>query len=179
MKWFDYYQKPKNGYLVCLDTIVKYCNGQRRYIITAIDNFSKVAFARMYKNHSSYNTADFLNRLMYLLDGKIDNIQTDNGSEFQKYFEKACQELSLDRYYSRVRNHKDNAVCERFNRTLQEEFIQLGNYTNNPEVFNRYLTDWLIEYNFHRPHASLNYETPINFNNSERVLPRYSSCTIY
>jgi len=60
---------------------------------------------------------------------------------------------------------------------LQEEFIQLGNYTNDTEVFNRDLTDWLIEYNFHRPHISLNYKAPINFNNSERVLPRYPSCT--
>ncbi|WP_456324391.1 integrase core domain-containing protein [Desulfonauticus submarinus] len=34
------------------------------------------------------------------------------------------RKLSLNRYYSRVRSPKDNAVCERFNRTLKEEFIQ-------------------------------------------------------
>ena len=57
----------------------------KRYIFTAIDRHSKVAFARMYKSKSSYNAADFLNRLCYLMDGCIENIQTDNGSEFEKY----------------------------------------------------------------------------------------------
>ena len=45
--------KPKSGYLLCLDTIIKYWNGEKRYIITAIDKFNKLAFARMYNKHSS------------------------------------------------------------------------------------------------------------------------------
>lgn len=171
-------KKPKTGHLVCLDTIVKYCNGYKRYIITAIDKHAKIAYARMYKSHSSNCTQDFLRRLNYLLNEKIDNIQTDNGSEFQKYFEKACQELNLNRYYSRVRNPKDNSVCERFNRTLQEEFIQLGNYSNNIQAFNKNLTNWLIEYNFNRPHQSLDYMSPIEFiQKYDKVSKMYSSST--
>ena len=72
-------------------------------------------------------------------------------------FETGLQKLNLTHWWSRVRNPKDNAQNERFNRTLQEEFIQLSNYTNNVEAFNRNLTNWLIEYNFHRPHQSLDY----------------------
>ena len=79
-------KKPKTGFLLCLDTIEIRTQAIKRYIFTAIDNFSKVAFARMYKHANSYNAQDFLNRLLYLIDGKIDNIQTDNGSEFAKYF---------------------------------------------------------------------------------------------
>jgi len=156
--------KPKAGYLVCLDTIVKHWNGQKRYILTAIDKYTKLAFARMYHNHSSLSTEDFLLRLYYLLDGRIENIQTDNGSEFMKYFDKACQKLKLNRYFSRVRIPQDNASNERFNRTLKEEFIRLGNMTDNINIFNRRLSDWLIEYNFSRPHQSLDYLTPIEFN---------------
>jgi hypothetical protein len=40
--------------------------------------------------------------------------------------------------------------------------------------FNRKLTDWLIEYNFHRPHEAIDYDTPINMT---RVSPMYPSDT--
>ena len=172
-------KKPKNGFLVCLDTVEIRWNNLKRYIITGIDSFSKVAFARMYKNANSYNASDFLNRLVYLVNGNIVNIQTDNGSEFKKYFNQACTELKLERYHSRVRTPKDNPVNERFNRTIQDEFVNLGNFTPDVVKFNSNLTEWLIEYNFHRPHESLNYETPINFNNSIKVLPMYPSGTCY
>mgnify|MGYP001117036175 CR=1 FL=1 len=171
-------QKKVAGFLICADTIVKYFQSKKRYILTAIDKHSKIAFARMYTTHSSYNSRDFLNRLYYLLDGKIENIQTDNGSEFKKYFEKSCQQLNIPQYYSRLKTPKDNAVCERFNRTLKEEFIQLGNMTDNTVLFNQRLTEWLVEYNFKRPHQSLDYMAPINFSYKyHKVLPMYPSST--
>lgn len=171
--------KPKIGYLLCVDTIVKYINGKKRYIVTAIDKYGKLAYARMYGNHSSLSTQDFLLRLNYLLDSKIENIQTDNGSEFAKYFNVACLKLGLGRYHSRVRTPKDNPDIERFNRTLKEEFIQLGNMTENIDLFNLRLTEWLIEYNFERPHQTLEYLTPIEFNQKYmKVLPMWSSSTI-
>ena len=170
-------KKPQAGFLLCLDAIEIRGNNLKRYIFTAIDHYSKIAFARMYKNANSYNAADFLNRLLYLIDGQIENIQTDNGSEFQRYFDQACHKLKLERYYNRPRTPKDNPVNERFNRTLQDEFLDLGNFTPEPVIFNQKLTEWLIEYNFKRPHEALNYETPINFNNSTKVLPMYPSST--
>lgn len=172
-------KKPKNGFLLCLDVIEIRWNNLKRYIFTGIDRYSKVAFARMYNRSNSYNASDFLNRLLYLTEGKIENVQTDNGSEFEKYFNLACQKRELKRYYSRPYTPKDNSVNERFNRTVQDEFIRLGNFTSDTVKFNQNLTDWLIEYNFRRPHASLNYETPINFNNSTKVSPMYPSDTIF
>jgi len=171
-------KKPRNGFLIGLDSIVKYWNNKKVYIITAIDTYAKVAYARMYNSHSSITTKDFLYRLNYLLDGNIKNIQTDNGSEFQKHFKTACKELNIQQYYSRVRTPKDNAVCERFNRTLNEEFIQLGNMTTDINIFNQKLTEWLVEYNFERPHQSLDYLTPIEFTQKyTKVLPMWSSST--
>ena len=130
----------------------------------------------MYHNHSSLSAKDFLERLDYLLDGKFKNLQTDNGSEFLKHFEEGCKQLKVSHYFSRTKTPKDNAECERFNRTLQEEFIALGNMTEDIDIFNRNLTEWLIEYNFHRPHTALNYQTPLEFS---KKLPMYSSCTLY
>jgi len=40
---------------------------------------------------------------------------------------------------------------ERFNRTLREEFLEAGNAYDDPDVFNRGLTAWLVEYTAHRP----------------------------
>ena len=171
-------RKPISGFLLCLDTIVKYWRGQKRYILTAIDRHTKVAFARMYTTHSSDSARDFLYRLHLLLDGKIENVQTDNGSEFHRHFDEACQSLRLEHYWSRVKTPKDNAVNERFNRTLQDEFIAFGKMTDDVVIFNRNLTEWLVEYNFRRPHQTLGYLPPISFTfKYHKVLPMYPSST--
>ena len=168
--------KKTAGYIICLDTIVIHWNKCKRYIFTAIDKYGKIAYARMYKNKSSKSGEDFLYRLHFLLDGNIPRVGHDNGTEFEQYFKQACEKLNIEQYYSRVRTPKDNPNNERFNRTLQEEFIQLGNFTTDVDKFNENLTEWLVEYNFHRPHQALNYQTPIEVS---KVLPMYSSCTGY
>jgi len=173
-------KKKRTGFLIALDTVVRYCAGMKRYILTGIDTHSKIAFSRMYVGHGSHHAADFLKRLHYLFDGKIENIQTDNGSEFAKHFKEAAASLHLSHYFSRAKTPTDNPFDERFNRTLNEEFIQLGNMTADCDIFNERLTDWLIEYNFKRPHQSLDYETPISFHYKyHKVLPMYPSSTNY
>ena len=110
--------------------IVIYWQGLKRYIFTAIDYYSKIALAYMYKSKSSLNAKDFLERLYYLFDGKIENLQTDNGSEFQGMFEKAVEELNLEHYFNRAKTPKDNPVNERFNRTLEEEFFTIREFSS-------------------------------------------------
>lgn len=171
-------KKQVSGFLIALDTIVIYWGGLKRYIFTGIDTVSKIAFAHMYETKSSYNGADFLTRLTLLLDGKIENVGHDNGSEFQKYFSQGCQQLGITQYFSRPKTPKDNAVCERFNQTLKHEFLQMGNFDPDPARFNRSLTEWLVEYNFMRPHQTLGYIPPINFEAKYlRVLPTCPSST--
>jgi transposase InsO family protein len=168
----------RRGFLLCLDTIVIYWNGTKRYILTAIDSHSKLAFARMYTTKSTFNSRDFLYRLNHLLAGKIENVGHDNGSEFKKHFAQAAANLGITQYYSRIKTPKDNAMNERFNRTLQEEFLQLGNMSADTTMFNRKLTEWLVEYNFRRPHQTLGYMSPINFiYKHEGLLPMYPSST--
>lgn len=166
------------GFLLCLDLIVIYWGGLKRYIFTAIDKYSKIAFAHTYTTKSSAHAKDFLLRLNYLLEGKIQNVQRDNGSEFLGLFEQTLNSLNIGSYFSRVRTPDDNPNNERFNRTLKEEFIQLGNFTPDLIEFNRRLTEWLIEYNFQRPHQALDYLPPINFHfKYHKVLPMYPSST--
>jgi transposase InsO family protein len=173
--------KKRTGFLFRIDTVVRYWQGTKRYVLTAVDSTSRLAFAHMYTPHSSRNAADFMHRLHFLVNGKIENVQTDNGSEFHGEFEKAVEALGLNHYWSRVRTPKDNAGNERFNRTLSEEFMQMGNMTPDPSEFNRRLTEWLVEYNFTRPHQALGYSTPINFiykRSPNLVLPMSPSSTL-
>lgn len=167
-----------SGFLLCLDAIVIYWNGLKRYIFTAVDRYSKTAFAWMYASKSSLSAQDFLLRLYYLFNEQIENIQTDNGSEFHGFFDEACRKFNLNHYWNRLKTPKDNPSNERFNRTLQEEFIQLGNFTPETPKFNAKLVEWLIEYNFHRPHQSLGYKTPISIaSQNPRLSTMYSSST--
>ena len=173
-------KKPKTGYLICIDSIVKYWNGKKRYIITAIDKYGKLAYARMYNNHTSLSAKDFLLRVDYLLDGQIKNAHSDNGSEFGKYFKDLSKKLEIARYYSRPHTPKDNPSNERFNQTLQKEWLNNGNFVPDVNLFNSRLKEFIIEYNFVRPHENLKYLTPIEFSIKHRQLSeRYSSCTGY
>jgi transposase InsO family protein len=73
----------------------------------------------------------------------------------------------IKRYFSRVKTPKDNPECERFNETLEYEWLYNGNLDLDPDKFNPELTGWLIEYNFNRPHQSLEYLTPIEYTEKE------------
>jgi len=172
-------------FLFQLDTIVIYWNNLKRYILTAVDHATKLGYARMYKNKSSRVATDFLYRLRYLVNQPIENLQTDNGSEFALEFERATTKLSIQRYFSRVRTPKDNSEIERFNQTLEYEWLYNFNLSLDPEELNPRLTEWLIEYNFNRPHQSLGYLAPIEYIEKELakihspVLPMWSASTYY
>ncbi len=161
-------QKP--GFLLAFDSIVLFRNGTRRYIVTGIDTVSKIAWARMYTTHSSVTTKDLFIRLYGIVQGNILNTCQDNGSEFEKEFEKQLTLLAIPQYFSRVHTPKDNPVCERFNRTLKEEFLRHGNYTADTQEFNRRLSAWLLKYNCYRPHQTLGYQTPFAYHFNQKVV---------
>jgi transposase InsO family protein len=133
--------KKKAGYIICLDTITFHYNGLKRYLFTAVDKYGKAGYARMYTSKSSKNGEDFLLRLLFLLDNQLPKVGHDNGSEFEKHFRIACEKIGIEQYYSRVRTPTDNPNNERFNRIIEEEFIDLGNWSSDPDVFNARLTE--------------------------------------
>jgi len=170
-------------FLFQLDTIVIYWNNVKRYILTAVDHTTRLGYARMYKNKSSRSAADFLYRLRYPVVQPIENLQTDNGSEFAWEFERATTRLGIQRYFSRVKIPKDNPEIERFNETLEYEWLYNFNLSLDPEELNLRLTEWLIECNFTRPHQSLACLAPVEYIEKELVkicspvLPMWSAST--
>lgn len=172
-------KKKLQNHLWHVDTVVfTLAEGGYRYLLTAIDETTKLAYARLYSTHSSKQAADFLRRLTYLTEGGIMNLHHDNGSEFEKDFKTACKQLKLPQWYSRPHTPKDNPVLERFNRTIQEEFIDMIDIgLEDIPLFNNKLLDWLIEYNNVRPHEALDYLTPLEYIDQTTVLPISPSCT--
>ncbi len=161
-----------------VDTIQVWWYGQRRYIFTALEHRARLGFARVYPSASSQHAADFLKRLFLLSEGHLPRIHSDNGSEFAGHFEKACRQLGIEQIYSRVRQPKDNPRLERFNWTLQDEWLALSEVgLDDIHHANLDLTHWLVEYNSHRPHQALAFQTPLTYASIHQVLPMSPAST--
>lgn len=176
----DLEKKDSFGFLWHIDTIIIWWYGARRVIFTAIEERTKIAFGRVYKTNSSKFSKDFLLRLVYLVDGKVNFIHSDNGSEFEGSFSEACMDLNLSQIYSRPHTPKDNPALERFNWTIQDEWLSLSEIgLDNVGDANKDLTKWLIEYNNLRPHETLDYLTPLEYaqENYFKVSPMWSAST--
>lgn len=158
------YKVKEPGDLFQIDTLVRFEHGIKRYIITAIDVVSKFAFAYTYKSHSSVSTSDFIQKLIKITPYEIRGIQTDNGSEFLNRFDQFIAQRGIIHFFTYPRCPKQNGVIERFNRTLQEEFVDEYSYLleeKDTKPFNDKLIDYLLFYDTQRPHNTLNNQEPM------------------
>lgn len=171
------------GHLWHIDCIVLNWYGTRRVLVTAVENLTRLGYARVYNSNTSKEATDFLKRLMYLVEGKVEIMHSDNGSEFEGEFRRACLILGIEQVYSRPHTPKDNPMVERFNWTVQDEWLSLSDKgLDNMQEANEELSLWLTEYNNVRPHESLAYLTPLDyaqreFFSKDKVLPMWSART--
>jgi transposase InsO family protein len=145
-----------------MDTIVRHINGLKWYFVTSINIQTRQVQVLLSKNHTSNGTAMLLRRL----DSPL-CIQTDNGSEFMKDFHSECEKRNIQHYFTYPCTPKMNAFIERFNRTLEEEFIMWNRrYMQDVSSFNKLnekLQEYVIYYNTIRPHSSLGYLSPVAY----------------
>jgi putative transposase len=151
--------------LVKADTIVRFTNGVKRYIVTALDRETKFSFAYAYKSHSSQTTADFMATFRQVSPLTVTHVQTDNGSEFAQHFDLLLKKEGIVHFHSYPRCPKMQSEIERFNRTLSDAFIKRHRYllAYDLEEFNRRLMEWLLWYNTRRPHWSLELKSPLQY----------------
>ena len=92
-------------------------------------------------------------------------VLSDNGSEFEADFAQLLEERGIKRWYTYPKTPKMNAHAERFNRTIQESFVDYHEELlfTDLALFNRKLADWLVFYNAERPHHSLSQQSPLSF----------------
>lgn len=164
-------RKPKGfvatypGHCVSLDTVERVVHGSRRYVITAVDIYSRFAFAMTTKSHASLAAKRFFDLLREVFPHQIKFVLTDNGSEFMKAFAEELKRLHLTHWHTYPRTPKMNAHCERFNRTIQEEYVDYhASELLDVRRFNEGLLDWLLWYNTERVHeAHGNACSPMEF----------------
>lgn len=174
-------RKPKDfianepGDLIEIDTIVKYVYGFKRYIITAVDVKTRYSFAYVYKQHGSISTKDFFKKLEQIFPYEIKRVQTDNGSEFHKYFMDYLKEQKVIHYFNYKGKPTKNGHIEKYNRTIQEEFVDWNEILlEDVDSFNNKLMDWLIWYNTKRFHWSLNLTSPVDYLINNGLLSKMS-----
>lgn len=159
-----YSPKPEDFGYIQMDTVVRLVDGIKYYFYSAVDTKGKFAFFLPYKNLNSANTLDFFKKLIFICPFTITIIQTDNGLEFLGVFDVYLGKQGVAHVFTYPRCPKINGVVERFNRTIQEEFIDQNLYLiHEPKAFSLKLTDYLLFFNGQRVHQSLNYMTPLEY----------------
>jgi transposase InsO family protein len=136
----------------------------RIYQQTFIDTYSKVAFAKVYDRKTPLTAADLLNDrvLPFFAEHEIDlpRILTDRGTEYCGNPEHHEYELYLavediDHTRTKVKSPQTNGICERFHKTILNEFFRIAFRKKIFRSLDELQTDldaWLRDYNEHRPH---------------------------
>lgn len=154
------------GYIE-MDSIIIYLYGKRYCFSTIIDIVTKYAWCKLVPTLSACWSKESLIEFRRAYNYAVRVIQTDNGSEFLGEFNTYTKQQNIKHEFIYPRSPKINGVVERFNRTIQEEFlVRQDEISYDKNLFKQKLTNYLIWYNTKRPHQSLNYMTPKDYLNS-------------
>lgn len=154
------------GYLGSQDTFyVGTLKGVGRiYQQTFVDTYSKIAFAKLYTTKTPITSADLLNDrvLPFFEDHQLPllRILTDRGTEYCGRAESHDYQLymainDIDHTKTKARSPQTNGICERFHKTVLQEFYQT---TFRKKVYSTIedlqtdLDEWLFYYNNERTH---------------------------
>jgi transposase InsO family protein len=89
-------------------------------------------------------------------------VLTDNGPCYKAHrFTRACAQLNLQHRRTRPYTPRTNGKAERFIKTTRNEWAYARTFQNSEER-TASLPAWTHQYNWHRPHASLNQQPPIS-----------------
>jgi transposase InsO family protein len=155
------------GYLVAQDTFyVGTLKGVGRiYQQTVIDTYTRVAFAKLYDRKVALTAADVLNdRVLPFFDEQqipLLRILTDRGTEYCGVREHHEYQLyltveNIEHTRTKAKSPQTNGICERFHKTILEEFYQVAfrkKLYESLEVLQADLDQWLDHYNNERPHS--------------------------
>lgn len=133
------------------------------YLHAVVDTYSSYAFGFLHTNKKPEGAVAVLHNdalpFYKKLKLKVENILTDNGTEFKGTdlhpFQIYLELNDISHRTSRVRRPQTNGFIERFNRTVLDEFFRLAFRQKFYETLDALQTDldaWLKFYNTERPH---------------------------
>jgi transposase InsO family protein len=136
----------------------------RIYQQTFIDTYSKVGFAKLYDRKMPVTAADLLNdRVLPFFEQQeipLNRVLTDRGTEYCGAPERHEYELylaveNIDHTRTKTRHPQTNGICERFHKTMLNEFYRVAFRKKIYRTVEEVQTDldaWMEEYNQQRPH---------------------------
>ena len=90
-------------------------------------------------------------------------IRSDNGPEFIAVaLRKWLEQLKVGSLYIEPGSPWENAYIESFNSRFRDEFLAIEVF-DNPKAAQLLTDQYRTNYNYHRPHSSLGYQTPADF----------------
>jgi transposase InsO family protein len=141
------------------------------YVHVAVDDHSRIAFAQIFPNEKGASAAAFLAAAIAFyqrLGIRILRVLTDNGPCYKsRAFRNLCQQHQIRHKRTRPYTPRTNGKAERFIQTAIREWAYARAYENSQQRAN-HLLPWLHQYNWHRPHASLNASPPISRSGQDR-----------
>jgi len=154
------------GYLGSQDTFyVGNLKGVGRiYQQTFVDTYSKVAFAKLYTSKTPITSADLLNDkvLPFFTQQQLPmlRILTDRGTEYCGRMDQHDYQLYLaindiDHTKTKAQSPQTNGICERFHKTILQEFYQVTfrkKLYATLEELQKDLDEWMKYYNNERTH---------------------------
>ena len=154
------------GYLGSQDTFyVGTLKGVGRvYQQTYIDTYAKVAQAKLYKTKTPITAADMLNDKVLPFyeqhELPVLRILTDRGTEYCGRADRHDYQLFLaindiDHTKTKVKSPQTNGICERFHKTILQEFYQVTfrkKIYETIEQLQNDLDEWIDHYNNERTH---------------------------
>lgn len=158
-------RKPKNlkptqpGQLLEVDVKHLPSIDAKRYAFVAIDVVSKQASVHVSGTISSAQGAIAWHKAVHKL-GLPQAVLTDNGSENMGAFAELLHAQPTQHYWARPHTPKDKPHVERLIGTIEKECIQWGGLATNLADQQNIINTWLNKYHSYRPHQSLGYLTP-------------------
>jgi transposase InsO family protein len=111
----------------------------------AIDEATRYRVLKIYDHNAIQSAIDFVGELQRRLPIAIQNIRTDNGSEFGTDFTWHLHDLGIGHHHIPPGCPEANGKVERSHRTDADEFYRRFTFRNPREL--RRLADWEHEYN--------------------------------
>jgi transposase InsO family protein len=132
------------------------------YVFAAIDDATRLGFARAYADETTGSALAFLSECERFYGGhgiKIERVLTDNGKCFKRQWQDGCAQLAIKAKRTRPYRPQTNGKVERFIRTLLE--IWAYAYPYNHERERAAALDPALAYNRFRRHRALDGQTPL------------------
>ena len=134
------------------------------YLHVCVDDHSRLAYSELLPDEKSTTATCFLIRAADWLGRHrvtVRRVMTDNGSCYRSYlFNTAVRSLGARQVRTRPYTPRTNGKAERFIQTSIKEWAYKRAYESSAERA-EYLRPWIDEYNYRRPHSSLNSKPPI------------------